>query len=79
MLQNNFHPLISFTDGELFIRLNQASDQLEELLAQSHDCYDVDQAKTLYGKIVEKRDEVRVYVDALEEFGYDCSGKCYLN
>lgn len=79
MQLNYIHPLSLFTDGELISRLDLASDQFEELLAQSIDCQDANEAKTLRGKLFEKQEEIRVYVEALEEFCYDCSGKAYLN
>ncbi|HHF2974483.1 TPA: hypothetical protein ACPJ0Q_004766 [Vibrio diabolicus] len=79
MLKSYIHPLALFTDGELLSRLDLASDQLEELIAQSYDCQDANEAKTLRGKLFEKQEEIRVYTEALEEFGYDYSGKAYLN
>ncbi|USE03352.1 hypothetical protein JKJ11_18220 [Vibrio sp. SCSIO 43133] len=79
MLNNYIHSYALFTDGELLSRLDRASDQLEELIAQSLDCQDANEAKTLRGKLFEKQEEIRVYIEALEEFGYDYSGKTYLN
>lgn len=76
MQKYNIHPLSLLTDGELFSRIKLASSQLEEMNAQAYDCWDANEAITLRGKLFEKREEIRVYIEALEEFGYNCSGYC---
>lgn len=74
MQKYNIHPLSLLTDGELLSRLDLASSQLEEIIAQSNNCWNANEAITLRGKLFEKREEICVYVEALEEFGYNCSG-----
>ncbi|MCF5909729.1 hypothetical protein K3H35_13125 [Aeromonas veronii] len=74
MRKYNIHPLSLLTDGELVARLDLVYEQLEELIAQSLRCQNAEEAKVLLGKVSEKRSEMTVYIDALEEIGHDCSG-----
>lgn len=74
MKKYNIHPYSLFTDGELFSRLDLVLKQLEKISVQSLNCQNIDEVKALRCKWFEKRAEMDVYIEALEELGHDCSG-----